>query len=185
MQEIYETDEKLYERYLAKRDEEAFRVLFLRHKEPLILFLIGFVHSPEDAEELMIDAFAETAAGRTLFSGRSSFKTWLYSIGKKKAISFIRRARPAAGEDELPGESRYTPEMEILKDERKELLYRALDTLHPEYRQVLTLLYFEEMSVEDAARVMGKSKKQVYHLTERGKSALREELERRGYADAY
>jgi len=46
---------------------------------------------------------------------------------------------------------------------------------------VLYLIYFEEMSTEDASQVMGKTRKQIYNLTERGKKALRAELERTGF----
>ncbi|MBQ2557508.1 MAG: hypothetical protein II553_00665, partial [Lachnospiraceae bacterium] len=81
-----EADETLYSRYLKTRDQGAFRELLERHKESMILFINGFVHNLDDAEELMLDAFAEVAAGPTLFSGRSSFKTWLFSIGKNKAL---------------------------------------------------------------------------------------------------
>ena len=50
--------------------------------------------------------------------------------------------------------------------------------------QILTLIYFEGMSHEEAARVMGKTKRQTYHLAERGRAALRERLERMGWDDA-
>ena len=46
----------------------------------------------EDAEELMMDSFAEVAAGRTLFSGRSSFKTWLFAVARNKARRLTLRS---------------------------------------------------------------------------------------------
>ena len=67
------TDEELYERFLKRQDEADIRVLFERHKEGLLLFINGFVHNLDDAEELMIDTFAQVVAGRTLFSRRSAF----------------------------------------------------------------------------------------------------------------
>ena len=183
-----ETDEVLYNRYLATRDESVFVILLDRHKETLLLFLNGFVHNFDDAEELMVDTFAEVAAGPTLFSGRSSFKTWLFSVGKNLALMRLRKLRrmPMADEavsEEVP-DAADTPEMQLLKEERQRQLYTALQQLHEDYRQILMLLYFEDMSHEEAARVMGKSKRQVYHLAERGRAALKEKLERMGFADA-
>ena len=87
------TDEELYDRFLNRHTQDDFRVLFEKYKEGLLLFLNGFVHNLDDAEELMIDAFAEVAAGRTIFSRRSSFKTWLFSIGKKLALMHLRKAK--------------------------------------------------------------------------------------------
>ena len=56
-----------------------------------------------------------------------------------------------------------------------------MSSLNPEYRRVLILLYFEDMTREEAAAVMGKSKKQVYNLAERGRKALKEILVKTGF----
>ncbi len=173
-----ETDEAIYDRFLAERSENDLRILLERHNEKLMLFLYGYVGSYEDAEELALDAFAEAAAGRTIFAGRSSFKTWLFSIGKKLALQHLRRMRPRPEPAELPPAEE--PEMGILQMEQNRELYKALAQLPPDYRQTLLLLYFEQMSYEEAAKVMGKSRRQLYHLAERGRAALRSLLEKLG-----
>ena len=172
------SDEALYARYLASGDEDAFRVLLERHREGLTLFLRSFVPTLEDAEDLMIDAFAVAASGTAAFSGGSSFRTWLFAIGRNLARSHLRRQRVLAPE-EAPGA--VTPELELLRSERSRRLYEAMAGLKQEYRQVLYLLYFEQMSQDDAARIMRKTKKQIYHLTSRGRDALRAALERTGF----
>ena len=177
------TDEECYRRFLRERSEDDLRILFERYRESLYLFLLGCVRNPEDAEELMMDAFAVVASGTAAFSGRSSFKTWLFSIARNRAGTFLRKRRFTFVEpDDLPAEG--TPEISILREEEKQQLYRALETLPGQYRQVLYLLYFEQMDREDACRVMHVTKKQLYNLTERGRSALREALERMGFDDA-
>jgi RNA polymerase sigma-70 factor (ECF subfamily) len=180
-----ETDEAIYSRFLKERREEDFRILLERHQDSLLLFLRGYARSMEDAEDVLLDAFSEVAAGPTAFSGRSSFRTWLFSIGKKLALKRLRNMRPYLSADE-DAEDKVSdpPELELLRDERNRALYRALRQLAPEYRQVLILLYFEDMSHEEAARVMGKSKKQVYHLASRSREALKKELEGMGIHDA-
>ena len=180
---MIESDELIYSRFLAEGNEEDFRVLLERHKESLMLFLYSIVHNMEDAEELMLDAYAEAAAGAD-YSGKSSFKTWLFSIGKNMAMMRLRSRRTITDIDELADVSELTadpPELDILKEERNQQLFDALRELKAEYRQVLILLYFEEMSHEEAGKVMGKTKRQTYHLAERGRSALRERLERMGF----
>ena len=178
---MIENDELIYSRYLAEHNEADFRVLLERHKESLMLFLYNFVHNMEDAEELMLDAYAEAAAGAD-YSGKSSFKTWLFSIGKNLALMRLRKQRFTA---EVPfeqtDETAAPPELNILQEERNRQLYIVLRGLKEEYRQILLLLYFEDMSHEEAGKVMGKTKRQTYHLAERGRSALRERLERMGF----
>ena len=179
---MIETDEVIYSRFLAERDEEDFRILLERHKDSLILFLNGYVHNLEDAEELMLDAYAQAAAGTSVFSGKSSFKTWLFSIGKRMAMTCLRRSRFFLTEhNALADETTAPPELDLLRDERNRELYLALRELNEEYRQILILLYFEQMTHAEAGSVMGKSRKQVYHLAERSRNALKKKLERMGF----
>lgn len=180
-----QTDEALYAVWLHSGDQEALRCLLERHRESLTLFLYTYVHSMEDAEELMLDAYVEAAAGAN-FTGRSSFKTWLFSVGKKLALMRLRNRRGPVEDqqDELSDSASEPPELELLREERKQQLYHALSGLREEYRQILILLYFAELSHKEAARVMGKTKKQIYHLTERAKHSLKDRLERTGFDDA-
>ena len=173
-----ESDESLYRIYLAEGSEDALRELLLRHRESLTLFIFGFVRNMDDAEELMLDAFAVAAARTSAYSGRSSFRTWLFGIGRHLALRQLRRHRELPSQEAEPEGA---PELELMRSENNRALYAALERLNPEYRQVLYLIYFEEMSTEDAARVMGKTRKQIYNLTERGKKTLRAELERTGF----
>ena len=182
---MHETDEILYRRFLREEQEEDLSILLERHREGLTLFLFGFVRNMEDAEELMLDAFAIAASGTSRFSGSSSFKTWLFAIGRNQAMSMLRknRLRFSSLEEESAAASD-TADLELLQKERNRQLYDALEQLPPDYRQVLYLLYFEEMSHEEAARVMKKTRKQIYNLAARGKQALRETLEGMGFEHA-
>ena len=74
---IFEKDELIYRRFLTSGKENDLRILLERHREGLVLFLMGYVGNEEDAEELMMDAFAVVASRTSTFSGKSSFKTWL------------------------------------------------------------------------------------------------------------
>ena len=175
------TDEELYSRYMRDGCEDALRTLLERHREGLTLFIYAIVGDMDDAEDLMLDAFAAAAAGTSRFLGRSSFKTWLFSIGRNLAAGHMRKRKGPhlPLDDELAGSSA-VPELEILKSEETRQLQQALSSLKPEYRQALTLIYFEDMSYEEAGRVMKQNRRQMYHLIERGKASLRETLERMG-----
>ena len=59
-------------------------------------------------------------------------------------------------------------------------MYQSLLRLPGEYAQVLYLTYFENMQVSEIGRVMGKTPRQIYNLTARGKIALRSVMERMG-----
>lgn len=178
--EHIEKDEIIYSRFLKERNEKDLRLLLERYSESLTLFLYGYVHNMEDAEELMMDSFATVAAGKSIFAGRSSFKTWLYSIGHNLALMHNRKHRVRT----VPLEEGILPdsltedlsELTMMEEERNLRLYRAMEELNPDYKQVMYLIYFEEMTTDEICRVMNKNKKQIYNLSERGRKALREKL---------
>ena len=129
-----ESDEQIYSRYLAQRNGDDFRILLERHRESLTLFLCIFVHNPEDAEELTLDAYAEAAAGAD-YAGKSTFKTWLFSIGKNIALMHLRERRFTTEESlEQADETADPPELNLLREERNHRLYEALSQLRAEYR---------------------------------------------------
>ena len=180
-----ESDESAYLRYL-KGEEDGLRILLERHREHFTLFLMGYVHDMEDAEELMMDAFAVAASGTAHFSGRSSFKTWLYGIGRNLALKHLRRRRlrfATQSRASNAGESA-APEVQMLLNERNRQLYMALKQLPEDYRNVLYLQEIEGMATEEIAKVTGKTRKQIYNLSFRGEKALKETLERMGFDDA-
>lgn len=180
----HENDELIYSRYLNQKNENDLRILLERHREGLVLFLLGYVQSEEDAEELMMDTFAIIASGTTRFSGKSSFKTWLFAIGRNQARMHLRKRKGlfvSMDEAVHHAADHETPELTLLRDEDHGHLYDSIESLPTEYRQVLLLLYFEDMDRDEICVVMKKSKKQIYNLADRARNALREELEKRGY----
>lgn len=181
---MHESDEILYHRYLSRGSEDDLRLLLERHRESLTLFIHSIVHDLDDAEELMMDAFAVVASKSNPFIGHSSFKTWLFSIGKKLALEHLRKRRIKAEPMGEAAVEHFTPDLALLREERSRQLYLGLSELKTEYRQALYLLYFEGMSHAEAGRVMGKSRRQLYNLAERGRKALKEALERMGYDHA-
>ena len=178
------SDEELYSLFLSTSESEYLRELISRYREELTYFLYAFIRNMEDAEDIMLEAFAILATERAKFSGRSSFKTWLFAIGRNQGLKYLRKNRLMSLplNEEIVSDGG-TPDMEILKSERNKLLYKALGNIKPEYRQALHLAYFEEMSNDEVALVMNKSKKQVYNLVSRGKQACREELLKLGYEE--
>ncbi|MCR5686043.1 MAG: RNA polymerase sigma factor, partial [Lachnospiraceae bacterium] len=139
---------------------------------------------------LMLDAFAVAASGRAGFAAKSSFKTWLFGIGRNLAHKHLRKKRftflpinEEIAENAAYEPDKGIPELELLKNERSMMLYEALRSIHEDYRQALELIYFEEMSSEEVAKVLKKTKKQVYNLVARGKQAMKEALEKAGFKE--
>lgn len=172
-----DSGENSYRRFL-NGDEEAFRNIIELYKDSLIFFVNRYVHDYDAAEDIAEDAFVQLIIHRHRYNFKTSLKTYLFTIGRNKAISYLRHASRRA---DVSVESIEVPDGECLEEkllleERKLALHCALDELKEEYRVVLHLIYFEDMSYEEAGRVMKKSLKQVTNLVYRAKKALRDRL---------
>ena len=140
----------------------------------------------DTAEEIAADCFAELIVHPGRFGFKSSLKTYLFSIAHNKSVNYIKKnARLTLFEANKPIEKRseYIEfESDVLKDEQARLLHMAFPKIKDDYRTALHLVYFEEMSYKDAARVMHKTVKQVDNYVSRGKTALRKILEEEGFS---
>ena len=172
-----------YRRYLDG-DNEALTELVGQFKEGLTLYLNSIVGNIFTAEELMEEAFFRLITKRPHFSGRSSFKTFLYAIGRNAALDRLRKdkridARPIE-ERVLLAEQRSVEESYLVREDRL-AVHRALGELSPDHRQVLYLTYFEELSNKEAASVMKRSVHSIENLVSRARASLKKELEKEGF----
>ena len=167
-----------YRRYI-NGDEKAFDELMDFYHDGLILFINKIVGNYAVAEELAADCFVELLIHKKRFLGNSDFRTYLYSIGRHKAIDYVRKdaKKKTVTPEEIP-EIVNDEQIEeaFIEDEAKRILHKAISKLSEDYRAALYLIFFEELSYDAAAKVLGKSKKQIDNLVYRAKGALRKIL---------
>jgi len=172
-----------YRRFLDG-DDEGLTLIIKEYKDGLTLYINSYVNNIYTAEDLMQETFFKIAVKKPKFRGKSSFKTWLYAIGRNIAIDYLRRNVKVslspidAVENHIKDETNL--ENVYIKNEQKILVYKALTRLKAEYRQVLWLVFFEGFSNGEAAQIMNKSKKQIENLIFRAKSALKAILDKEG-----
>lgn len=171
-----------YCRYLAG-DDSALGDIVREYKDGLTVYLDSFTNNIHDAEELMEETFFRLAYKKPKFSGKSSFKTWLYSIGRNLALDYLRRMKKKrnASLDEC-SELRSCLDIEenYIKEEQKLMIHRVLKKMRNQYSQAICLTYIEGFSNSEAASIMNKSSRQMTNLLYQAKKALREELEKEG-----
>ncbi|MDE7229858.1 MAG: RNA polymerase sigma factor [Oscillospiraceae bacterium] len=173
-----------YRRYLDG-DDNGLSEIVGDYKDGLILYLNQFVNNLCVAEELTEDTFFRLITKKPKFSGKSSFKSWLYAIGRNIAIDHIRHNSklintPIEDADNYISDGK-SLEQAYIMEENKQALHSALSKLIPDYRQVLWLVYFEEFSNSEAAVVMKKNARQIKNLLYRAKKSLKSELDKEGF----
>ena len=108
-------------------------------------------------------------------------RAYLYKIARNKAMDHLRRHRhlvPLEDVEMVLGSG--DPESDAVLRQRDETIYRCMQALPEQYRQVLQLSYFDNFSVAEICTILKKSQKQVYNLLARARIALKELLEKEG-----
>lgn len=167
-----------YRRFI-NGEEKAFDELMDLYHDGLILFINKIVGNYSVAEELAADCFVDLLIHKKRFHGNSDFRTYLYSIGRHKAIDYVRKdsKKKIVYPEELPEiENDERIEEQFIEDETKRALHNAISKLGKDYQAAVYLIFFEELSYDQAAKVLGKNKKQIDNLIYRAKSALKKIL---------
>ena len=173
-----------YRRFL-NGDNEGIVEIIRDYKDDLTLYLNTYVRNIGTSEELMEDVFVKLVTKKPRFSGKSSFKTWLYAIGRNTAIDHLRRVSKLSvtSADDLYdlADGDENTEYSYIKQENRQILHKAMQKLRPQYRQVLYLIFFEELDNEQAGQVMRKSKRQIENLVYHAKQSLKTQLKKEGF----
>lgn len=165
------TDEQLLAR-IAGADRDAFAILYERHAERILRFVLRIVRTPHLAEEVLQETMMVVWNEADRFEGRSKATTWMLGIARNLSHNLLRReARgtreldpPAAGED--PGPSA----------ERAVLIESAVSRLSPRLREVLHLVFYEELTLREVAEILGIPEGTVKSRMHHARKALAKEL---------
>jgi RNA polymerase sigma factor (sigma-70 family) len=141
-------------------------------------------HRREEAEEVLQTAYLKVLQGAARFYGDASLRTWFFSVVRRTAWEQRRRRwlreqllgrwlagqqAPASGPD---------PEELASGSEESRFLRRAVHRLPRRQREVLHLVFYQDLTVEEASRILGLSLGTARTHFERGKARLREVLAR-------
>ena len=165
-----------YRRFL-NGDESAFDDIMKELFNNLVFFINGYVHDIYAAEDIAIDVFSDLIVHKHRYNFKVTLKTYLFMIGRSRALNYIKHRKvidfvELIEADETMDEQENL-EKNILEDEKKLIVNRAIDKLADDMRVVIHLIYFEGMSYDETARVMKKNRKQVDNLLYRAKKELR------------
>ena len=171
-----------YNRFLSG-DRDAIDEVIRDYKDGLIYYIYSITGNMDISEEAATDVFIKLYVDKPKFKGGGAFKTWLYTIGRNKALDHIRKKSKIP---QIPIEDAYNVsaeeniEQNYIQQEEDSRLRRIVSRLKPEYSQILCLVYFENFDNSEAGKIMKKSSKQIRDLLYRAKNALKRELEKEG-----
>ena len=135
-----------------------------------------------DAEDVLQNTYLKILEGKAKFKNQSSFKTWLFSVIRYTAIDFLKNEKKKRL-IELNNHSVYSEEIQInseLNYKEEEVLQRefklALEKLSTQQHYVLHLVFYQNMTIQEAAEIMGIRLGTARTHYERGKQQLKKWL---------
>lgn len=132
----------------------------------------------QDAEEIVQDAFVKALKGLNTFKKESQFSTWFYRIVYNTAISSIRNKKPTTVElgdnlSEALENNQIESAVNYLDEyDRKQLISEALAKLNELDYTLLSLFYYEDMSLKEISKIVGKKKNYLKVLLQRARLKL-------------
>jgi RNA polymerase sigma-70 factor, ECF subfamily len=141
---------------VASADTVALEALFTRHQTRIFRFIARIVRDEAAAEELTNEVFVDVWRHASGYGGRPSVTTWLLSIAHNRAVSALRKRREEPSDDKRAAILRdVDPEVVVQKADKSRLLRQCIDALPTEYREIVDLVYYHELSVSEAGAVVG------------------------------
>ena len=184
---------------LRAGDDAAFQTLVDRHDGALRRVARNFVHTASAADEVAQDTWLAVVAGLDSFEGRSSLRTWIFSILVNKArtrgardarsVAFSEIEtddRPAVEPAAFAADGRWTsapprldsdPETSLLSSELREHLLEAVNELPDAQRAVITLRDLVGLPAEDVCELLDVTDGNQRVLLHRARSRVRQALQ--------
>jgi len=158
-----ERDLRLIKQILESGNRAAYVQLMDAYFEKVYSKMLKMTSQPGDAEDLTMEAFNKAFSKLEQYTTDYAFSTWLYGIAKNNCIDHLRRNRKdneskvnqyeaevgiAAHElaNQLP-----SPEQLLINQQETKALREIVETLHPKYKDIIKMHYFNELSCEEIA----------------------------------
>jgi RNA polymerase sigma-70 factor (ECF subfamily) len=153
-----QTSDEALVKAIADGDRRAMRTLYQRHNVRVYRFVLRLTNDASVAEDLVSEVFIDVWRQADSFKAQSQVSTWLLSIARHKALSALRRRQDeqlderVASAIEDPADD---PETIVGNEDRSAAVQSCLSQLSVPHREVIDLVYYQEKSVDEVARIVG------------------------------
>ncbi len=168
------SDIELYKLFL-KGDNDAFNYLIIKHRKMLTNFIMTYVKNIEIAEDIAQDSFMYMIINKVEYDFKYSFKTYLYTIAKSRALNYLKREkRTIYVEDAILNNVNLEGniENEFIIKENYNALIKTIKKLKNEYQIVIYLYYFQGFKYKEICKILNQSMPKTKMAIHRAKKLL-------------
>lgn len=178
-------DESQLVRKAQEGNVEAFMILAKKYEQPVFRLVYRLTRNREDAADLTQETMLKAFRAIKEFKLKSSFNTWLHQIAVNLTLNFIKKHQHQKSQmeylDNLKNEEQEvpvfsSPEEVSISEEFRVNLEKAIEELPLAYRTTFSLVVFQGMSHQEAARILGCSENTVSWRMHEARKILKERL---------
>ena len=170
---------------VVRRDKDSMKEIYTHYTPALSGFVRLFLADPNDVADIIHDTMIDVWRNAEKFEGRSSLKTWIFSIAKNKAIDRNRKSARLKYSDEsieIEDEALNPSEaLELTQD--AQMVQKAVSQLKPDHRRAIHLSYFEGLTYKEIAVIEncpeGTIKTRMLHAKKNLRHILRQKKNRK------
>lgn len=143
---------------VAQGDKAAMHIMFARHRARVFRFIHRTVRNPVIVDDIVSQVFLDVWRSANRFEQRARVSTWLLSIARFKAISFLKeRKHESIDQNEVLAiaDTGETPEAVLDRRQSDGILRACLEELSPAHREIIELFYYRDKSITEVSKIAG------------------------------
>jgi len=177
------TESELIERILDG-EWRNYAILVDKYEQKVFNYVNYLMGNREEAQELTQDTFTKAYQSLAQFRGEAAFSTWLLRIAHFKCLTKFRKKKYPHVEIEsaysIEASDTNDPSSEIQSDDKSRFLQVALNKLSADERSVITLFYYQDLSIKEIVSITEFKESNVKIHLHRGRKKLFEILTNMG-----
>jgi RNA polymerase sigma-70 factor, ECF subfamily len=165
----------------------ALTLMMNRYGDEVYRLAYAMTHSYHLAEEVRQQVFVEVYRDLASFSGRTSFRAWMFGIARHRCLDIAKKHRrwTARFKNELPADEEpddHEPDRELDRSRIAKILAACLAKLAPAARDAVVLRYQQDLSYDEASAIAGDNAGTLQQRVARALPALRRCIDARLHA---
>lgn len=172
----------------GEKMNSVFDEIYTKYHHDVFQFLFYMVNHKETAEDLVQEVYIRVLNSYHRFEGKSTEKTWLFSIARNVAIDHFRKQKNWKeriidkfdwSKQQIKTDG-FLPEEITMQSEEMKSVYNALQYCTVDQKMVIVFRYIQELSISETAKTLGWTESKVKTTQHRALKALRTFLEENG-----
>jgi RNA polymerase sigma-70 factor, ECF subfamily len=163
-------------RLLRQGEKQAFAELYERHKSAIYRYCLRMLMDSGAAEDATQDTFIKMSQNISSLQNTNAFLPWLFCIARNEVLMYLRRNKRNGTHNDETVWDESTPHDIVVSTETTELVQKILRNLKSEYREIIILREYEQLSYAQITEITGDSESSVKSRLFKARQALTKKL---------